>query len=148
MKMFKRAVATTAAVLIGGTMFAGLPANAAGTNCDGTQVRTCINVRLAGDQAKPAARITDVSDGVDFQVRATHVVLQRKQSNGEWVNAAGKVTDFDGWHDRTDLAVGKALPCHAGHPITVRAKARFDWKRAGADHEWAYSKPVTLLCAN
>lgn len=148
MKLFTRAIATTAALLIGGTMFAGLPANAAGTNCDGSQVRTCINVRLAGDQARPAARITDVSDGVDFQVKTTHVVLQRKQSNGTWRKAAETVKDFDGWHDRSDLAVGNALPCNPGEAITVRAKARFDWKRAGTDYEWAYSKPVTLRCAS
>ncbi|WP_256838774.1 hypothetical protein [Ornithinimicrobium faecis] len=147
MKMFKRAVATTAALLIGGTMFAGLPANAAGTNCDGSQVRTCINVRISGDKATPAARITDVSDGVDFQVNATHVVLQKHTGKG-WVNAADKVKDFDGWHDRQDLAVGESKACEAGQVIKVRAKARFDWKRAGTDHEWAYSKPVNLVCAH
>ncbi|GAA1143129.1 hypothetical protein [Ornithinicoccus hortensis] len=148
MKLLKHALATTAAVVIGGTMFAGVPANAAGSNCDGTQVKTCMNVRISGGKATPAARITDMPDGVDFQVKTTHVVLQRQSSNGTWTNATAVVKDFDGWHDREDLALGKAVPCKPGHPVKVRAKARFDWKRIGSDHEWAYSKPVNLICAN
>lgn len=148
MKLLKRALATTAAVVIGGTMFAGVPANAAGAVCDGSQVKTCINVRISGGVATPAARITDMPDGTDFQVKTTDVVLQRQDASGKWRNHKAAVKDHDGWHDREDLALGKSLSCQPGQSIKVRAKARFDWKRAGSDYEWAYSKPVNLMCAN
>lgn len=148
MKLLKHALATTTAVLIGGTMFAGVPANAAGAVCDGSQVKTCINVRISGGTATPAARITDMPDGIDFQVKTTDVVLQLQNPNGTWRNHGTPVKDHDGWHDREDLALGMAKDCEPGKPIKVRAKARFDWKRAGSDYEWAYSKPVNLICAN
>lgn len=148
MKLIKRALATTAAVMVGGTMFAGVPANAAGAVCDGTQVKTCINVRLSdgGKVARGAARITDMSDGVDFQVKTTDVTLQFYDPTlGKWRNI-DKNKDHDGWHDGEDLALTRTADCTGTSSIKVRAKARFDWKRAGSDYEWATSKPVNLKC--
>lgn len=60
-------------------------------------------------------------DGVDFDVKTTHVVLPLRQPGNAWSNARPAVKDFDGWHDEHDLA--------------------------GSDHEWAHSKPVNLNCA-
>lgn len=143
MKLVKRALATTTAVLVGGTMFAGIPAHAAGTVCDGNQVKTCISVRTDGPWARAAARVTDVSDGTDFQVKTTHVVLQTWHYDHWATQGVTLNKDFDGWHDTSDLALSSWLGCN-GSVMTVRAKARFDWKRAGADYEWMTSKPVVL----
>ncbi|MGW4232257.1 hypothetical protein ACWEF9_23715 [Streptomyces sp. NPDC004980] len=116
-------------------------------HCYGTAVKRCATVWWdeATDTYRARARITDVAGGGSYQVKVTHVRLQRFTSNGDWVTLR-TAKDGDGWHDTQDLAGTTTVNPRNWPRSSFSVVATFSWKGAASGektwrpkHSWAHS---------
>lgn len=144
MRAMKRVMAGGAAVATGLVLVPSAPASAAGGRCDGQQVRTCVSVVKDGHYVRAKSSVRDMKGWPNFSVRTTQVRLQVR-AGGRW-HTVTNARDWDGWHAVKDKGRSKWAVFDCTGSVRVRAKAHFDWKRAGTDGEWMTSKPVKVPC--
>lgn len=110
--------------------------------CGGTEVRRCVwfNFDFDNDRVRAYAKVTDVKGGRNFMVLVRSVRLQWWDFIYDyWRDVARTYSlDADGWHDRSDTAVGQLRNLCASYG-TYRVLAYFEWSPGHG--EWFAGEP-------
>ncbi len=120
------ALLTGTTALVAGTQQASAAVTDRGS-CHGEIVKTCIELQVNGSEARAVATIRDEDGGTNFDVDATHAILQsRNPVTGDWENVR---FHFDpGWVSTRDQVVTSSGSCGGHGTRDFRAVGHYKWR--------------------